>query len=198
MCEAAGFDVCLVETVGVGQSETMVADMVDMFVLMVPPAGGDEIQGLKKGIVEISDLVVVNKNDGDLENAAREAVAEYTSALKYLRHSTPFWIPKVTSVSSKTNKGVNNVWDIILEYFNIMKNSDELQKRRGNQRKLWMWRQITSELLNRLNSDESIRKLVDMLEKKVFDGKMTSGTAADYVVDVFTHKNTQNSKHSII
>ncbi|KAF0543824.1 methylmalonic acidemia type A protein [Gigaspora margarita] len=149
MCEAAGFDVCLVETVGVGQSETMVADMVDMFVLMVPPAGGDEIQGLKKGIVEISDLVVVNKNDGDLENAAREAVAEYTSALKYLRHSTPFWIPKVTSVSSKTNKGVNNVWDIILEYFNIMKNSDELQKRRGNQRKLWMWRQITSELLNR-------------------------------------------------
>ncbi|CAG8726211.1 10216_t:CDS:10, partial [Cetraspora pellucida] len=164
MCEAAGFDVCLIETVGVGQSETMVADMVDMFILMVPPAGGDEIQGLKKGIVEISDMVVVNKDDGALENAAREAVIEYTSALKYLRHSTPFWKPK---------------------------SSGELQIRRGNQRKLWMWRQITSELLNRLNSDESIKKLVDVLEKDVFDGKMTSGTAADHVVDVFTHKNAQ-------
>ncbi|CAG8651814.1 427_t:CDS:2, partial [Dentiscutata heterogama] len=94
MCEAAGFNVCLVETVGVGQSETVVADMVDMFILMVPPAGGDEIQGLKKGIVEISDLVVVNKNDGAMETAAREAVAEYTSALKYLRHNTPFWTPR--------------------------------------------------------------------------------------------------------
>ncbi|CAG8785861.1 13607_t:CDS:2, partial [Racocetra persica] len=165
------------------------------FILMVPPAGGDEIQGLKKGIVEVSDLVVVNKDDGAFENAAREAVIEYTSALKYLRHSTTFWAPKVTSVSSKTSKGVDNVWNTILEYFNVMKSSGELQRRRGNQRKLWMWRQITSELLNRLNSDDSIKKLVNVLEKDVFDGKMTSGTAADHVVDVFTHKHMQDSNH---
>ncbi|CAG8469771.1 1495_t:CDS:2 [Diversispora eburnea] len=95
LCEAAGYDVCIVETVGVGQSEIMVADIVDMFVLMVPPAGGDEIQGLKKGIVEISDLVIVNKADGPLANSAKEAAAEYTSALKYLNPISTYWKPQV-------------------------------------------------------------------------------------------------------
>ncbi|PKC12550.1 methylmalonic acidemia type A protein [Rhizophagus irregularis] len=188
LCEAAGYDVCLVETVGVGQSETMVAEMVDMFVLMVPPAGGDEIQGLKKGIVEISDLIVVNKSDGVFASAAREAVTEYTSALKYLHPSSPFWQPRVIKVSAKTNSGLDESWKFMQDYYNIMKSSNELYKRRGKQRKLWMWRQITSELLDRLNSDKEIRNLVDELEQKVFHGEITSGIAADYVVDNFTHK----------
>ncbi|GES98400.1 methylmalonic aciduria type A protein, mitochondrial-like [Rhizophagus clarus] len=188
LCEAAGYNVCLVETVGVGQSETMVSEMVDMFVLMVPPAGGDEIQGLKKGIVEISDLIVVNKSDGVFANAAREAVAEYTSALKYLHPSSPSWQPKVIKVSAKTNSGLDETWKLMQSYYNIMKRSSELSKKRGKQRKLWMWRQITSELLDRLNSDKEIRNLVDKLEQKVFNGEITSGIAADYVVDNFTHK----------
>nr|CAG8439769.1 8009_t:CDS:2 [Entrophospora candida] len=146
---AAGYDICIIETVGVGQSETIVSEMVDMFVLMVPPAGGDEIQGLKKGIVEVSDLVIVNKADGILAQSAREAVIEYTSALKYLRPSTPVWRPKVTSVSSKTNDGIENTWNVMQEYYNSMKDYSELAKKRGEQRKLWMWRQITSEILER-------------------------------------------------
>lgn len=121
LCEAAGFDVILVETVGVGQSETMVADMVDMFVLLVPPAGGDELQGLKKGIVELSDLVLVNKADGPLENAARNAQLEYTSALKYVKRDTGPWTSRVMRVSSQTGKGINEAWDAMVEYFNVMK-----------------------------------------------------------------------------
>ncbi|CAG8590595.1 2614_t:CDS:10 [Acaulospora morrowiae] len=193
LCEAAGYDVCLVETVGVGQSETMVADIVDMFILMVPPAGGDEIQGLKKGIVEISDLVIVNKADGPLAASAREALIEYTSALKYLQPITPYWKPQVTSVSAKTNMGIENAWNITMSYLNAMRESGEFQRKRSEQRKLWMWRQIKTELLDRLKSDESIRKLVNTFEQKVFNGEMTSGTAADYVVDKFTHNLTQNS-----
>ncbi|CAG8543424.1 6575_t:CDS:10 [Acaulospora colombiana] len=163
------------------------------FVLMVPPAGGDEIQGLKKGIVEISDLVVVNKADGPLAASAREALTEYTSALKYLQPATPYWSPRVTSVSAKTNMGIENTWNIIMSYFKAMKESGEFQRRRGEQRKLWMWRQITAELLDRLNSDESIKKLVDIFEQRVFNGEMPSSTAADYVVDKFTHNFTQDS-----
>ncbi|CAG8470759.1 8551_t:CDS:10, partial [Funneliformis caledonium] len=188
LCEAAGYDICLIETIGVGQSETMVAEMVDMFVLMVPPAGGDEIQGLKKGIVEISDLIIVNKADGVFANAAREASADYTSALKYLHPSTSVWNPKVIRVSAKANSGLDEAWKLMQEYYHAMKSSGELSKKRGEQRSLWMWRQITSELLDRLNSDKEICELVDQLEQKVFNGEMTSGTAADHVVDTFTRK----------
>ncbi|CAI2175984.1 2281_t:CDS:2, partial [Funneliformis geosporum] len=145
---AAEYDICLIETIGVGQSETIVAEMVDMFVLMVPPAGGDEIQGLKKGIVEISDLIIVNKADGEFANAAREAAAEYTSALKYLHPSTSVWNPQVLRVSAKANSGMDNAWKLMQEYYHVMKRSGELSKKRGEQRRLWMWRQISSELLD--------------------------------------------------
>ncbi|KAG9296073.1 hypothetical protein G9A89_011925 [Geosiphon pyriformis] len=185
---AASYDVTLVETVGVGQSEIMVAEMVDMFVLMVPPAGGDELQGLKKGIVENSDLVIVNKADGELANSAREAVTEYTSALKYLHPKSPVWSPKVLRVSAKNNIGIDTAWNKMEKFYKAMKDSGEFEKKRGEQRKLWMWRQITSELLERFKSDTYIRGLVKELEHKVFLGEMTSGAAADYVIDCFTNK----------
>ncbi|CAG8478506.1 9172_t:CDS:10 [Paraglomus occultum] len=191
LCEAAGYDVCLVETVGVGQSETMVAEMVDMFVLMVPPAGGDEIQGLKKGIVEISDLVIINKSDGAFQGAAIQAMTEYTSALKYLQPNTPVWKPRVIRVSAKSNVGIKETWDIIQEYCNVMRESGQFEKRRGEQRKLWMWTQIKNELMDRLKSDTAIRTMVEELEEKVFQGEMASGAAADYVVDRFTNKYRQ-------
>ncbi|RUP43743.1 hypothetical protein BC936DRAFT_136795 [Jimgerdemannia flammicorona] len=122
------------------------------FVLLVPPAGGDELQGLKKGIVELSDLVLVNKADGVLADAARAAAMEYMSALKFLQPSNAVWRPKV---------GV---------------------------RRLWMWRQITAELLDRLNRDPVVRDTAEQLERRVFDGEMTSGQAADCVVDEFLSK----------
>ncbi|CAG8634051.1 7117_t:CDS:10 [Paraglomus brasilianum] len=191
LCEAAGYDVCLVETVGVGQSETMVAEMVDMFVLMVPPAGGDEIQGLKKGIVEISDLVIINKSDGAFQGAAMQAMTEYTSALKYLQPNTPAWKPRVIRVSAKNNVGIKETWDIIQEYYKVMRESGQFEKRRGEQRKSWMWTQIKNELMDRLKSDSAIRTMVEELEEKVFQGEMASGAAADYVVDRFTNKYRQ-------
>ncbi|KAI9284342.1 ArgK protein [Umbelopsis sp. AD052] len=188
LCEAAGYDVTLVETVGVGQSETMVAEMVDMFVLLVGPGGGDELQGLKKGIVELSDLVVVNKADGKLADAARAVSMDYTSAIKFLQPPSPLWKTKVLRVSSRENTGIDKAWEAMKSYFDTMTSANKLTEKRGAQRKVWMWRQITSELVDRLNSDDKVKQHVAELESKVFDGKMTSGQAADSVVDVFLNK----------
>ncbi|KAG2189345.1 hypothetical protein INT44_004487 [Umbelopsis vinacea] len=185
---AAGYDVTLVETVGVGQSETMVAEMVDMFVLLVGPGGGDELQGLKKGIVELSDLVVVNKADGKLADAARAVSMDYTSAIKFLQPPSPLWKTKVLRVSSRENTGIDKAWEAMKSYFDTMTSANKLTEKRGAQRKVWMWRQITSELVDRLNSDDKVKQHVAELESKVFDGKMTSGQAADSVVDVFLNK----------
>ncbi|KAL1925714.1 uncharacterized protein VTP21DRAFT_597 [Calcarisporiella thermophila] len=188
LCEAAGYDVTLVETVGVGQSETMVAEMVDMFVLLVPPAGGDELQGLKKGIVELSDLVIVNKADGTLIEPARRAAMEYTSALKLLKPTNEAWRPQVCQVSSMENNGLESAWGKMQEFYKIMSESGDLAKKRGEQRTLWMWRQITSGIIDRLHSDQPMKELVKTLEAEVFAGNMTSGEAAERVVEEFLHR----------
>ncbi|KAI1315561.1 hypothetical protein EDD11_000634 [Mortierella claussenii] len=187
LCEAAGYDICLVETVGVGQSETMVADIVDMFVLLVPPAGGDELQGMKKGIMELSDLVIVNKSDGALVDSARNAQIEYTSALKFVKAISSNWKAKVIRVSSMGGPegGIEQAWNTMKEYFDIMESSGELQRKRGSQRKIWMWRQVSSELLDLLNEDEQVRELANTLEAKVLQNKMMSGAAAHQIVERF-------------
>ncbi|KAF8933334.1 hypothetical protein BGZ47_010920 [Haplosporangium gracile] len=184
---AAGYDICLVETVGVGQSETMVADIVDMFVLLVPPAGGDELQGMKKGIMELSDLVIVNKSDGALVDSARYAQIEYTSALKFVKAITSYWKAKVIRVSSMggPEAGVGLAWDTMKEYFDIMESSGELQRKRGHQRKIWMWRQVSSELMDLLHEDTQVRKMADELEAKVLKNEMMSGAAAHQIVEKF-------------
>ncbi|KAG0355086.1 hypothetical protein BG005_005965 [Podila minutissima] len=187
LCEAAGYDICLVETVGVGQSETMVADIVDMFVLLVPPAGGDELQGMKKGIMELSDLVIVNKSDGALVDSARYAQIEYTSALKFVKAITSFWKARVIRVSSMGGPegGIDKAWDTMKEYFQIMESSGELQKKRGHQRKIWMWRQVSSELMDLLNEDAQVREMANELEAKVLKNEVMSGAAAHKIVEKF-------------
>ncbi|KAG0081737.1 hypothetical protein BGZ92_000139 [Podila epicladia] len=187
LCEAAGYDICLVETVGVGQSETMVADIVDMFVLLVPPAGGDELQGMKKGIMELSDLVIVNKSDGALVDSARYAQIEYTSALKFVKAITSFWKARVIRVSSMGGPegGIDKAWDTMKEYFQIMESSGELQKKRGHQRKIWMWRQVSSELMDLLNEDAQVREMATELEAKVLKNEVMSGAAAHMIVEKF-------------
>ncbi|KFH69578.1 hypothetical protein, variant [Podila verticillata NRRL 6337] len=187
LCEAAGYDICLVETVGVGQSETMVADIVDMFVLLVPPAGGDELQGMKKGIMELSDLVIVNKSDGALVDSARYAQIEYTSALKFVKAITSFWKARVIRVSSMGGPegGIDKAWNTMKEYFEIMESSGELQKKRGHQRKIWMWRQVSSELMDLLNEDAQVREMANELEAKVLKNEMMSGAAAHKIVEKF-------------
>ncbi|KAG0266198.1 hypothetical protein DFQ27_009965 [Actinomortierella ambigua] len=187
---AAGYDICLVETVGVGQSETMVAEIVDMFVLLVPPAGGDELQGMKKGIMELSDLVIVNKADGALLDSAMQAQIEYTSALKFVKSISDLWKARVIRVSSRggPEQGIANAWDTMKEYFNIMEKSGDLQAKRGEQRKIWMWRQVSSELMDLLHDDTQVRHFAKKLESKVLNNEMMSGVAAHNIVQKFLNR----------
>ncbi|KAF9401379.1 hypothetical protein BGZ94_005222 [Podila epigama] len=165
----------------------MVADIVDMFVLLVPPAGGDELQGMKKGIMELSDLVIVNKSDGALVDSARYAQIEYTSALKFVKAITSFWKARVIRVSSMggPETGIAQAWDTMKGYFDIMESSGELQKKRGHQRKIWMWRQVSSELMDLLNEDTQVRAMAEELEAKVLRNEVMSGAAAHKIVEKF-------------
>ena len=147
LCEAAGYDVVLVETVGVGQSEYLVADMVDAFCLILSPGGGDELQGIKRGIIELCDLVLINKCDGDLVPAGNRTKAEYTSALKLMQPKSEFWRTKVMKMSSKNDKGIDEAWDSLVEFKEVMISNGEFTRLRANQQKAWMWHYIQSKML---------------------------------------------------
>ncbi|MCW8860804.1 MAG: methylmalonyl Co-A mutase-associated GTPase MeaB [Rhodospirillales bacterium] len=184
-CEAAGFDVIIVETVGVGQSETTVAEMVDMFLLLLVPGGGDELQGIKKGIVELADLIIVNKADGDLEKAAERARREYANALGLLRPSSPEWPPEVTKCSALNRDGIGAVWATIERYREIMAKSGGIGRRRAEQAKAWMWNEVSDTLMNRLRTDPKVRRRVGELEEKVASGVQTPGKAAQELLTLF-------------
>lgn len=186
LCEGAGYDILLVETVGVGQSEFAVADMVDMFVLLIPPAGGDELQGIKRGIIEKADLVVVTKSDGDLVAPARRIQAEYTSALKLLRKKSKSWNPKVVRASSHTNEGIPEVWAKMESYRDGMLSSGELQLRRRAQQKVWMWSLIQENVLRHFQSHPSVREALPQLEERVTRGVVSPGLAADTLLRAFS------------
>ncbi|XP_029948721.1 methylmalonic aciduria type A protein, mitochondrial [Salarias fasciatus] len=186
LCEGAGYDIVLVETVGVGQSEFAVADMVDMFVLLIPPAGGDELQGIKRGIIERADLVVVTKSDGDLVVPARRIQAEYTSALKLLRKRSKAWNPKVVRASSHTNEGIPEVWAKIESYRDGMLASGELQRRRRAQQKVWMWNLIQENVLSHFQSHPGVREALPRLEERVTQGVVSPGLAADMLLRAFS------------
>lgn len=193
LCEGAGYDIVLVETVGVGQSEFAVADMVDMFVLLIPPAGGDELQGIKRGIIERADLVVVTKSDGDLVVPARRIQAEYTSALKLLRRKTKSWNPKVVRASSHTNEGIPEVWAKIESYRDGMLASGELQLRRRAQQKVWMWNLIQENVLCHFQSHPSVREALPRLEERVTQGVISPGLAADVLLKAFSSSSSSSS-----
>ncbi|KAI3353084.1 hypothetical protein L3Q82_019647 [Scortum barcoo] len=186
LCEGAGYDIVLVETVGVGQSEFAVADMVDMFVLLIPPAGGDELQGIKRGIIERADLVVVTKSDGDLVVPARRIQAEYTSALKLLRRQSKSWNPKVVRASSDTREGIPEVWAKMESYRDAMLASGELQGRRRAQQKVWMWSLIQENVLRHFQDHPSVRDALPNLEEKVTKGAISPGLAADLLLKAFS------------
>lgn len=191
LCEAAGYDLVLVETVGVGQSEYMVRDMVDAFLLILPPAGGDELQGIKRGIVEQSDLIVVNKCDGDLVSSAQRVAYEYMSALKYLRPRSPLWRPRVKLCSSlPPYTGLPEVLEEIAEYRRVLEESGELEGRRAAQHQRWMWSYVEERLvgLARAARGGEVREL----EAAVREGRVSPGSAADMVINKFL----QDSKAS--
>ncbi|KAJ3271500.1 hypothetical protein HK104_004681, partial [Borealophlyctis nickersoniae] len=141
------------------------ADMVDMFTLLVAPGGGDELQGMKKGIVELSDLILVNKADGDMMAPARTAQSEYTSALKFLQPIFSEWKPEVLRVSSLQQTGIDEAWSKMKEFYHLMQSCGELDRKRGHQRKTWMWKQINDELLWRLKTDQHVKEMVQRLER---------------------------------
>ncbi len=183
-CEAAGFDVVLMETVGVGQSETAVADMVDLFVLILPPAGGDELQGIKKGIVELADLILVNKADGDLEPAANRAVAEYLAAVHMLRPSNAGWMTPVLKVSALHRRGLDKVWSEIGR-FRATTGERRLAEKRARQARAWMWNEIEEGLVAALRSHPQVASRLNDLEAKVAAGELTPTAAARTILDDF-------------
>lgn len=185
LCEAAGFDVVLVETVGVGQSETAVADMVDMFLLLLLPGGGDELQGIKRGIVELADLLVVNKADGDLQDAARHTAADYRHALQMLRGASPHWSPKVQLCSALTGTGVPEVWEAVGDYCEALGQSGEIAARRASQARAWMWSEVGETLMTSLRAHPRVRATAGRLEKAVGEGTLPPATAARRMLELF-------------
>ncbi len=185
ICEAAGFDTAIVETVGVGQSETAVAEMVDMFLLLLAPGTGDELQGIKKGIVELADLIVVNKADGDLVIAAERVARDYGNALHLLRPSSPNWMPKVVTASSIGGMGVAAVWQEVLAFEAALQASGEIAHKRSAQAESWMWSEIQENLIAEFRASPAVREMISQLEGKVTKGRISPTAAARALIAAF-------------
>lgn len=178
LCEAAGFDVVLIETVGVGQSETVVADMVDCFVLVAAPGGGDDLQGIKRGIMELADIVVVNKADGDLLPAAERAVADYHHAVHLLRPKHPGWTVPVLAASALQGNGVDTVWAEVERFEAHLRAGGGLERLRSQQSVAWMWAEMRDRLVDDLRRDERVAKRLADVEAEVRAGRLSPTTAA--------------------
>ena len=185
--EAAGFDVVLVETVGVGQSETAVADMVDMFALILAPGAGDELQGIKRGIMELADIVIVNKADGEWADAAQRAAADYSGALQLLRPKYNNWTAQVRLVSSLLGTGMADIWHDVEAFYEAFRESGEFDRRRADQARAWMWTEIRAGLLGTLRSHGDAMALADRLEGQVLAGALSPIAAGRQVLDAFQH-----------
>jgi LAO/AO transport system kinase len=184
LCEAAGFDVVLVETVGVGQSETAVADMVDLFMLLLLPGGGDELQGIKKGISEIADLLVVNKADVD-PDAANAAASEYKSALRMLRPASDHWQPPVLTAAGLSGRGVAEVWAQIQAHRSAMRDSGDLATRRAGQARAWMWNELQESLTAAFKAHPDVARDLPELERAVTAGDLPAAAAARRLLRTF-------------
>jgi len=187
LCEAAGYDVAIVETVGVGQSETAVAEMVDLFALLLLPGGGDELQGIKKGIVELAELVMVNKADGEMRSAARRAAAEYRSALRMLRPLSAAWQVPVLQVSSTEGRGLAEVWQAVLRHREILGEAG-LATRRAEQARAWMWSEIEEELRAAFAAAPAVAERLAAAEAAVAEGRLTPAAAAQELLARFLGK----------
>ena len=184
LCEAAGFDVILVETVGVGQSEIMVSQMVDFFLALMLPGAGDELQGIKKGILEIADMIAVNKADGEMKNAANRAVMEYQHALDILNPKSATWKPRSLSCSAFTGDGLAAIWETIRDYKRLLKDAGEWQEKRKSQQVEWMWAIIRERILSKIETNEKVQSLVPQLELQVAESKLTPALAALEILTV--------------
>jgi len=179
LLEAAGYDTVLVETIGTGQSETVVADMTDFFLVLMLPGAGDELQGLKKGVVELADMIAINKADGDNLARAQAAAAEYRAALHILGARSPHWSPPVVTYSAMNGAGIAPLWAKVVEHHTTMSELGELAARRRRQQVKWMWAMLEERILARLRSDSSLRAKLPRLEAAVADGRMSASLAVE-------------------
>ncbi|MBN8972300.1 MAG: methylmalonyl Co-A mutase-associated GTPase MeaB [Rhizobiales bacterium] len=184
LCEAAGFDVVLVETVGVGQSETAVCDMTDIFLALMLPGGGDELQGIKKGLIELADMIAINKADGDNVKRANRTAADYRGAMKILTPRSKHWFPPVLTYSGLTGTGVPELWQKIVEHRTAMNASGEFTARRSEQQVKWMWSMFEERMKARLRSDATIRARVKQIETRVGNGSTSPALAAEQIADL--------------
>lgn len=191
LCEAAGFDTILIETVGVGQSETAVHSMVDFFLLLQLAGAGDELQGIKRGIMEMADLLVVNKSDGDNIDKAQLAAAQYRNALHLFPASESGWNPKVLTCSALENRGIAEVWSTILEYLNDTDANGYFEQRRGEQVRYAMYETINEMLKNNFYQNQSIQQLITVLEKQVVENATSSLAAANQLLDNYFKVNSK-------
>ena len=185
LCEAAGFDTVLVETVGVGQAETAVAELVDMFVLIQQPAAGDELQGVKRGVIELADLVLVNKADGELAVAARRSAADYASAMRLLRPPLPEWQVPVRTVSALEGTGINEVWDDVARFRAALEQSGAWSRQRAEQARVALWSEIGDSLLEHFRSAPVVAHRLATVEREVMAGTRTPAAAAHALLAAF-------------
>jgi LAO/AO transport system kinase len=181
LCEAAGFDIVLVETVGVGQSEVAVAGMVDTFLLLLAPGGGDELQGIKRGVMELADVVAVNKADGDLAAAARHSAADHRAALHLVRPRVPAWKPQVVLCSAATGAGLEDVWSTVERHRETLVEAGELDRLRADQAVDWLWADVGDRLLSAARRHPDAAALVE----EVRAGRLPPSTAAAKLLATF-------------
>ena len=187
--EAAGHDVVLVETVGIGQSETAVASMVDFFLVLMLPGAGDELQGIKKGVLELADMIAVNKADGDNEARAREAVRDYSAALRLIRPASPDWTPLVMTCSGLTGEGLSELWGRVEDHRRALTASGAWDEQRRAQQLSWMWSTVEDRLIAAMRADPAVHEVLAEAERSVLDGKTTPATAAEHLVQIHLDQN---------
>ncbi|MBB5047775.1 LAO/AO transport system kinase [Rhodopseudomonas rhenobacensis] len=186
LCEAAGFDVVLVETVGIGQSETAVCDMTDFFLALMLPGAGDELQGIKKGLVELADMIAINKADGDNLKRANLAAAEYRGALHILTPRSAHWQVPVVTYSAIAGLGIEELWQKVVDHRDAMQASGEFAARRREQQVKWMWTMLEDRWQARLRADPAIRAKVRSTEAAVAEGQITPALGADQIAELLT------------
>ncbi|GGF42179.1 methylmalonyl Co-A mutase-associated GTPase MeaB [Williamsia phyllosphaerae] len=185
LLEAAGFDVVLVETVGVGQSEVTVANMVDSFCFLTLARTGDSLQGIKKGVLELADIVVVNKADGKHEREARSAARELGGAIRLLYPHDALWLPPVLTMSALENVGVDDFWQTVLRHKKVLADAGRFESRRAQQQVDWMWAMVNDQLMHRLDTDPTVRSTRRRVEQEVRAGTLTPALAATAIVEAF-------------
>jgi LAO/AO transport system kinase len=181
LCEAAGYDVVLVETVGIGQSETAVADMTDFFLVLMLPGAGDELQGLKKGVVELADMIAVNKADGDNIARAKSAAGEYRAALHILAPRSAHWSPPVITYSALAEDGIDHLWQQVTAHHERATATGELLARRREQQVKWMWTMLEERITAKLRSDPALRSKLTQIERAVAAGTLSPMLAMEQI-----------------